>query len=116
LEKSGQLHALAALPPQEITPSTHWIGWWVGPRADQNAVGKRKVPNPCWELNPDHPAHGLVTILTELSHLRIFMLWYLINQRDNFTLPTCSHLFRSEKNVNKITSPLPWGLVGCCNM
>jgi hypothetical protein len=33
LEVSGQLHALAALPPGERAPGTHWIRGWVGPRA-----------------------------------------------------------------------------------
>jgi hypothetical protein len=29
---SGQHHTLAALYPSKRTPSTHWIGGWVGPR------------------------------------------------------------------------------------
>jgi len=31
MEVSDQFHALAALPPGEIAPGTHWIGGWVGP-------------------------------------------------------------------------------------
>jgi len=34
------------LYPREITPSTHWIGGWVGPRAVLDAVVKRKIPSP----------------------------------------------------------------------
>jgi hypothetical protein len=28
------------------TPSTYWIGGWVGPRAGLEAVVKRKIPSP----------------------------------------------------------------------
>jgi hypothetical protein len=47
-EWSGQLHAPAALPP-----GTHRIG----PRADMDAA-KRKIPSPCRDSNPDHPARS----------------------------------------------------------
>jgi hypothetical protein len=40
----------------------------VGPRAGLGTVAKRKIL-PCWESNPEHPVHSLVTILTELSWL-----------------------------------------------
>jgi hypothetical protein len=43
MEVSGQFHAPAALPPGESAPGTHWIGGWVGPRADVDAVEKRKI-------------------------------------------------------------------------
>jgi hypothetical protein len=32
--------------PGEIAHGTHWIGGWVGPRASQNAVEKRKMFEP----------------------------------------------------------------------
>jgi hypothetical protein len=32
--------------PRERAPGTHWIGGWVGPRADLDAVVKRKIPSP----------------------------------------------------------------------
>jgi hypothetical protein len=37
---SGQLHAPAALPPGKESPGvcSHWIGGWVGLRADLDAV------------------------------------------------------------------------------
>jgi hypothetical protein len=44
MEVSGQLHAPVTLPPRERAPGTHWIGGWVGPRADLNAVANRKNP------------------------------------------------------------------------
>jgi len=37
---SGQLHAPVALPPKKEPPGTHWIGGWVGPRADLKVMGK----------------------------------------------------------------------------
>jgi hypothetical protein len=47
MEVSGQLHALAALPP-----GTHWIGGWVGRTAGVETVEKRKIFR-CREWNPD---------------------------------------------------------------
>jgi hypothetical protein len=38
--------------PREKAPSTHWIGGWVGHTAILDAVVKRKIPSPHWELNP----------------------------------------------------------------
>jgi hypothetical protein len=56
MEVGGQLHALAALPPEkEPLPGTHWIGGWVGPRAVLDAVMKRKIPSPRMESNPRIP-------------------------------------------------------------
>jgi hypothetical protein len=42
---SGQLHALAALPPppRKRAPGTHWIGGWVGSRASPDDVERRKI-------------------------------------------------------------------------
>lgn len=34
MEVSGQLHAEADLPLEKRANSTHWVGGWVGPRAD----------------------------------------------------------------------------------
>jgi hypothetical protein len=52
MEVSGQLHALAALPPRDKAPGTHWIGGWLGSRAVLDAVVKRKIPSPRPESNP----------------------------------------------------------------
>jgi hypothetical protein len=51
MEVSGRLHAPAALPPGEISPGTHSIASWVGPRADQDVVEKRKI----WPLTGFEP-------------------------------------------------------------
>jgi hypothetical protein len=40
MEVSIQLHVPAALPPKERSAGTHWIGGWVGARADLDAVMK----------------------------------------------------------------------------
>jgi hypothetical protein len=45
MEVSGQLHALAALPPTETALGTHWPGGWVCPRAGLDAVVKRIIPS-----------------------------------------------------------------------
>jgi hypothetical protein len=39
---SGQLHAPAALPPEETACGAHLIGGWVDPRAGLDDVEKRK--------------------------------------------------------------------------
>jgi hypothetical protein len=41
MKVSGQLHAPAALRPEEIVLGTHWIGGWVGPTAGLDTVEKR---------------------------------------------------------------------------
>jgi hypothetical protein len=43
MEVSGQLHALAALPPRKNARGTHWIGSWVGPRVDLDSVEYTKL-------------------------------------------------------------------------
>jgi hypothetical protein len=54
----------------------------VCPIASLDAVAKRKNDCPCWELNPGHPAHRLVILLTGLSWLIIKIMkmgyeWFL---------------------------------------
>jgi hypothetical protein len=51
MEVSGQLHALAALPPGKEAP----VGGWVGPSAGLDDVEKRKILH-CRESNPGRPA------------------------------------------------------------
>jgi hypothetical protein len=42
--------------PREISAGTYWRGGWVGPRAGLDTVMKRKIPNPCRDSSPYHPA------------------------------------------------------------
>jgi hypothetical protein len=62
--------------PHRKSPSTHWIGGWVRPRANIDAVANRKIPCPCRESNPGRSAHSLVTKLTELSRLPLTAATY----------------------------------------
>jgi hypothetical protein len=55
MEVSGKLQGPAALPLGKEPPATHWIGGWVGPRADLNAVMKGKYPSTHRESNPKTP-------------------------------------------------------------
>jgi hypothetical protein len=71
---SGQCHA-PAMPrftPRERTPSTHWIGGWMGPRASLDAEAQRKILCPCRGSNPGHPVHSQTlycscTVFVQLS-------------------------------------------------
>ena len=48
----------------------------MGPRAGLDALEKRKVSCPYWELNHvSGPAHSVVTVLTMLSWLQNAILW-----------------------------------------
>jgi len=38
--------------PKERTPSTHWIGGWVGPRTGVDAMVKGKILSPYRDSNP----------------------------------------------------------------
>jgi hypothetical protein len=38
--------------PRERAPGTHWIGGWVGPRAGEDAVVRRKIPSPYRDSKP----------------------------------------------------------------
>jgi hypothetical protein len=62
-------HVLAALSPWK-EPQYPLDRRLSGPLAGLDDVTKIKVL-PCQKSNPDHPAHSLVTILTELSRLSL---------------------------------------------
>jgi hypothetical protein len=38
--------------PGDRAPGIHWLGGWVGSRADLDVVEKKKLPNPRREPNP----------------------------------------------------------------
>jgi hypothetical protein len=44
--------------PRKRAPVTRWIGGWVSPRANLDAVVKRKIPAPAGTRTPDHPARS----------------------------------------------------------
>jgi hypothetical protein len=69
MEVSGQLHASAALPPEEEEPHTPWIRGWVGTRTSLDAVAKRKYPHHYFyrESIPGRPTRSLVFIRTDLT-------------------------------------------------
>jgi hypothetical protein len=69
MEVTGQLHAPVALYPGKEPLGTRLIGGWVGLRAGLDAVARRKIAGPCWELNPSLVVRSLVTTLTELPRL-----------------------------------------------
>jgi hypothetical protein len=74
---------------RDRTHGTHWIGGWVGPRADLDAVSKRKIPSPRRDSNPDHQARSqslyrlsypgsLVTYVCRLLLLLLLLMLLLL--------------------------------------
>jgi hypothetical protein len=51
------LFSLLLYPPGDRVPSTHWVGGWVGPNVDLDAMDKWKILH-CRESNLGHPAHS----------------------------------------------------------
>jgi hypothetical protein len=68
MELGGQLYALAtSLPRRE--PRTHWIGGWVGPRVNVDAMEKRKISYPRRESKLDYSViHPVAYLLYRLSY------------------------------------------------
>jgi hypothetical protein len=75
----GQLHAPAALPPGKETPVTHWLGGWVGTRADMDDVEKRIFFTlPVLELQPlSRPARSQSLYRLGKGTRNLKMDWYL---------------------------------------
>jgi hypothetical protein len=91
------------LYPKERTPSTHWIGGCVGPRAGPDIVEKRKIPCPYQESNPSHPARSL-SLCWKLSWLLLkeagvirYVWWEL---EEVVCVMLCSCKYRCAINVN----------------
>ena len=112
-EVSVQLHTPAVFPPWK-SPSTHWIGGWVGPRASLDILKKRKVFCSCqdWNPRPSSPQRRCYANYTTLapkerastsSHCVYFLLpihWvFIILQHEshhpliNLYLILCIHTF-----------------------
>jgi hypothetical protein len=81
MKLSGQLHDLAALPPEK-NPGTHWIGGRVGPTVGLDAVVKRKIPTPLRESNPRTPI--VKPVAQSLYRLSYHGSYYKISEKDKF--------------------------------
>jgi hypothetical protein len=70
MKMSAQLHVLAALPPKERRPRTHWIGGCIGPRADYDMWRRQKSLAPAENVSPiPQPSRTWSSRYTELSLL-----------------------------------------------
>jgi hypothetical protein len=66
----------------------------VANRAGVNAVARRKIPSPCLELNPGHPAHSLVAILTELPQLpEMYGMCKILELNDDCSIVMMKHSY-----------------------
>jgi hypothetical protein len=70
------------LYPWVNSPDTYWLGGWVGPSKSEHSWEEVNSPARIWI--PDHPAFGLVTIITTWSWLHC-KTWERIEniRRDN---------------------------------
>jgi hypothetical protein len=67
----GQRHAPAALYSMERIPDTHWIGYWVGPRAGLDAkAGRKSFSPPAGDRTP--VVQSVVSHYTELPRLQTY--------------------------------------------
>lgn len=82
---SGGLASRPSRTTSEERTGIHKMGGWLDPRASLDNVAKKKVLS-CWESNPGHPSHNLVTILTQLPRcdyltplfqLRMMIIMYM---------------------------------------
>jgi hypothetical protein len=70
---SGQLHALAALPPGIKRSGIHCVRGWLGSRDSLDVVEKREISCPCRESKP---GRILVAIPTALSRPTLSALYF----------------------------------------
>jgi hypothetical protein len=66
---NGQLQATNRFNPEERDPGTHWIGGWIGPRTDIDAVAKSKISFHSVNRTPVDRPVALVNISTEFPRL-----------------------------------------------
>jgi hypothetical protein len=77
--------------PRERAPGTHWIGGWVGPRANLDAVVNTKIRSPYRDSNPrsSSPQPSAIPQLIYLSVLTPAGVWrrihFLIKHHANKT-------------------------------
>jgi hypothetical protein len=83
LALDGELSASRSslFTPKERDPGTHWVGGWVGTRADLEVAVKRKIPSPRRESNPRTP-------IVQPVAQSLYRLSYLLPCNDK----RCSHL------------------------
>jgi hypothetical protein len=74
---SGQCHALTALYPQERTPSTHYTGGWVAPRAGLDTEARGKVLLPLPGIEPWSPC----TVINSVEILHYVNVAIIMKQR-----------------------------------
>jgi hypothetical protein len=86
LHESGQLHALSALAPREITSVVHWISGWSNHRCCLHATPKRTIfftdrnRNPTlWSSDPCQ-----ITVVIKLISITFIPLIYLNNSTIRF--------------------------------
>jgi hypothetical protein len=83
----------------ERAPGIYWIGGWVGrPRADMDAVVKRKVPSPRRESNPNNPSrsqslHWLKCPGSSLNVSHIEKYFEQRGKRNYIYVTTCQQIF-----------------------
>jgi hypothetical protein len=100
---SGHLHAPADLPPGGKPPGTHWIGFWVGPRAGLDNVEKRKfLILPGLELRPPGrpPVASRYTDYAIPAPLTMAGVWNI------WSFPEL-HVLRTQRSSSKHRGPFP---------
>jgi len=80
-------------------PCNYWLEGWASRRGSLDVVVKWKIL-PCWETNPDHTAHSLVTALAEPSPTTKSKL-NLLNSSSYYTLISTDASIR-DSNINYI--------------
>jgi hypothetical protein len=82
MEMSGQDSRPGRFTPRKGVPDTHWIGGWVGPRADLDAVVKRKIPSPCRDSNPRSSSSRSTKLWRGIGGLKVWLHVFLTSALD----------------------------------
>jgi hypothetical protein len=81
--------------PGEKTPSTYWIGGWVGPRASLDAEVPVNILCPCWGSNPSRPACSQT--LYWLSYPSSYWVLSTIEKQPHLLLQKICHEHSNEQ-------------------